>query len=148
MEILYWHWIILGSALVLSEMILATFFILWFGVAALLMSVVLLVAPDLGAGWQVFLWTLLSGLLALAWFRYLKPLARDRTLAGLSREAIVGETGQVIVAPAEGRRGQLRFPAPILGADEWEIISEDSLAVGDRVRVRDVSGNALMVTRA
>ena len=85
--------------------------------------------------------------MALAWFKYLKPLSVDRTKAGLSREAIVGEVGQVISAPGEERRGRMRFPAPILGADEWQIISSDSLAIGDRVRVKDVSGNSLLVEK-
>jgi membrane protein implicated in regulation of membrane protease activity len=146
-ELAYWHWIVLGVVLVLSEIMLTTFFVLWFGVAALVMALVLLVLPALALGWQVFVWTLLSIALAILWFRYLKPLAVDRTMAGMSREAIIGETGQVISVPTEARRGQLRFPAPILGADEWQIISTDSLAVGDRVRVKDVSGNALIVEK-
>lgn len=146
-ELAYWHWIVLGVVLVLSEIMLTTFFVLWFGVAALVMALVLLVLPALALGWQVFIWTLLSIALAVLWFRYLKPLAVDRTMAGMSREAIIGETGQVISAPTGERRGQLRFPAPILGADEWLIISTDSLAVGDRVRVKDFSGNALIVEK-
>jgi membrane protein implicated in regulation of membrane protease activity len=61
---------------------------------------------------------------------------------------IVGEVGQVISVPLESRRGRMRFPAPNLGSDEWEIISTDSLAEGDRVRVKDVSGNSLVVEKA
>jgi membrane protein implicated in regulation of membrane protease activity len=85
--------------------------------------------------------------LAAVWFKYLKPLSIDRTKAGLSREAIVGEVGQVISVPVENRRGRMRFPAPILGNDEWQIISNESLSEGDRVRVKDVSGNSLVVEK-
>jgi len=104
MEIVYWHWIVLGVALMLFEIVMTTFFIIWFGVAALIMGLVLLLNGDITLGWQVFIWTLLSVILAVAWFRYLKPLSIDRTKAGLSREAIVGETGQVIRAPGEEQR--------------------------------------------
>lgn len=146
-EILYWHWVVLGVALMLSEIALTTFFILWFGMAAVMMGGVLYLVPGLDLTWQILIWTLLSSGLAFFWFKYLKPLSIDRTKAGLSREAIVGETGQVISVPREGMRGKLRFPAPILGADEWLIISQDSLAEGDRVRVKDVSGNSLIVEK-
>jgi hypothetical protein len=41
----------------------------------------------------------------------------------------------------------LRFPAPILGSDEWSFICEDPVAIGDRVRVTEVSGNSLIVVK-
>jgi membrane protein implicated in regulation of membrane protease activity len=146
-QIEYWHWIVFGVALILSELALATFFILWFGVAAIVVGLVLLAAPDIAVSWQILIWTVLSIVMAIAWFKYLKPLSIDRTKAGLSREMIVGEIGQVLQAPSEDRRGRMRFPAPVLGADEWEIISTDGVAAGDRVQVRDVSGNTLIVEK-
>lgn len=146
-EIEFWHWVVFGVLLMLSEIALTTFFILWFGVAAIIVGGILFFVPGLSLSWQILIWTLLSALLALAWFKYLKPLSIDRTKAGLSREAIVGEVGQVISVPVESRRGRMRFPAPILGADEWQIISSETLAEGDRVRVKDVSGNSLLVEK-
>lgn len=146
-EVEYWYWIVFGVLLMLSEMALASFFVLWFGVAAIVVGAVLFIYPEMGLSAQILLWTILSSLLALAWFKYLKPLSTDRTKAGLSREMIVGEVGQVISVPNEERRGRMRFPAPVLGADEWQIISTDALAQGDRVRVKDVSGNSLIVEK-
>jgi inner membrane protein len=146
-EPLYWHWIVLGIGLMLSEIFLTTFFILWFGAAAVIIGCLLLVVPEMSVSWQVFLWTLLSSALAWGWFKYLKPLSIDKTKAGLSREAIVGEIGQVLSAPNGEIRGKLRFPAPILGADEWLIISQENLAMGDRVTVTDISGNSLIVKK-
>lgn len=146
-QLLYWHWIVFGVLLLLSEIALTTFFIFWFGVAAVLVGLVLFIFPALSVSWQILIWTVLSSVLAFAWFKYLKPLSIDRTKAGLSREAIVGEVGQVIQAPHEDRRGRLRFPAPVLGTDEWDIIASPDIAVGDRVRVVDVSGNSLIVER-
>ena len=147
MQILYWHWIVFGVALMLSEIALTTFFILWFGVAAIVVGVLLFFVPAISVSGQIFLWTVLSSVLAFAWFKYLKPLSIDRTKAGLSREAIVGEVGQVIVAPAGERRGRMRFSVPVLGADEWTIIAKEPVVDGDRVRVVDVSGNALLVEK-
>jgi hypothetical protein len=36
---------------------------------------------------------------------------------------------------------------PILGADEWDIICEQDIKLGDRVVVVDVSGNTLVVNK-
>ncbi len=146
-EILPWHWIVFGIALVIGEIFLATFFVLWFGAAAVVVGVLLYVMPDLTTTWQILIWTVLSSVLAFGWFKYLKPLSIDKTKAGLSKEAITGEVGVVLVAPSADKRGKLRFPAPILGNDEWIIISQDALAVGDKVTVTDVSGNALIVNK-
>ena len=145
-EILYWHWLILGVLLLIAEIFLPTFTALWFGAGALLVGVLLLVFPDMSLTVQVVLWTVFSGVLTGLWFRYLKPLAVDRTKAGLSREAIVGEVGQVLSFQQELNRGQLRFPAPVLGSDEWQFICSEALAIGDRVRVVDISGNSLIVS--
>ena len=146
-EILPWHWVVFGIAVMVSEMFLGTFFILWFGAAAVVVGVMLFLIPDLSMTWQILLWTVLSSVLALGWFKYLKPLSIDKTKAGLSKEAITGEVGQVLIVPTEDKRGKLRFPAPVLGADEWIIISQDELTIGDRVRVVDVSGNSLIVKK-
>ena len=146
-EILPWHWVVFGIAVMVSEMFLGTFFILWFGAAAVVVGVMLFLIPDLSMTWQILLWTILSSVLALGWFKYLKPLSIDKTKAGLSKEAITGEVGQVLIVPTEDKRGKLRFPAPVLGADEWIIISQDELTIGDRVIVVDVSGNSLIVKK-
>lgn len=146
-EILPWHWIVFGIALMVSEMFLGSFFILWFGAAAVVVGAVLFFVPTLATTWQILLWTILSSALAWGWFKYLKPLSIDKTKAGLSKEAITGEVGQVLVVPTAEKRGKLRFPAPILGADEWIIISEEKLELGDRVGVVDVSGNSLIVKK-
>lgn len=146
-ELQYWHWVIFGLLLMLSEIFLVSFFVLWFGASAVIIGGIVYLFPDLSLTWQIFLWTMLSSLLAWGWFKYLKPLSIDKTKAGLSREAIVGEIGQVLSPPHDDIRGILRFPAPILGADEWQIISQEPLAIGDRVKVTDISGNSLIVNK-
>lgn len=146
-EVQYWHWIVLGITLVLSEIVMLSFFILWFGAAAIVVGLLLLLFPDISLTWQILIWTVLSSALAWAWFKYLKPLSIDKTKAGLSAEAMLGEIGQVLSPPNGEKRGTLRFPAPILGADEWLFISEDELAIGDRVSVQNISGNSLIVKK-
>jgi membrane protein implicated in regulation of membrane protease activity len=145
--VLYWHWIVLGIALMAIEILLPSFVALWFGAAAVVVGVLLVFIPSLSVAIQVVLWVIFSILFTWLWFRIMQPLAVDKTKAGLSREAIVGEIGQVLAAPTTERRGTLRFSVPILGADEWPFICSDAVASGDRVRVSDISGNDLIVIK-
>jgi len=145
--VLYWHWIVLGVGLMALEILLPSFVALWFGAAAVIVGVLLMLIPSLSVAIQVLLWVVFSILLTWLWFRYMQPLAVDKTKAGLSREAIVGETGQVLSAPTTERRGVMRFSVPILGADEWPFICNDAVSAGDRVRVSDISGNDLIVNK-
>ncbi|MGB2130060.1 MAG: NfeD family protein [Marinobacterium sp.] len=146
-QIEYWHWVVFGMLLMLAEIVVPSFTIFWFGLGALLMAVLLAVAPDTGLSIQLVAWALLSCAFAAAWFKLLKPRMVDRTKAGVAREAVMGETGQVIVSPQPPRRGQVRFATPVLGADEWEFICEESVELGDRVMIVDISGNTLIVKK-
>tara|TARA_B110000444_G_scaffold258821_1_gene300796 strand:- start:2175 stop:2627 length:453 start_codon:yes stop_codon:yes gene_type:complete len=148
LELLYWHWIVLGLILMLSEIFLGSFFIFWFGAAAMSVGIAMLVLPNISEAAQIIIWATASLMFALAWFKFIKPLSRDNTKAGLSREALLGQVGQVLDPPNGDKFGKLRFPAPLLGSDEWLIISQDELTAGDRVSVIDLSGNSLIVAKA
>ncbi|MGE0371155.1 MAG: NfeD family protein [Gammaproteobacteria bacterium] len=142
-----WHWLVLGMLLMIAEIFIASFFIFWFGLGAMMVAVALWFHPALGLGAQLLLWALSSSLFAFLWFRYIKPLMTDRTMAGISREAIVGESGQVIRVPAGRTRGVVRFATPLLGSEEWPFLCEQAVEPGDRVFVKDVSGNTLIVEK-
>ena len=140
--ILWYYWLIVGMLLLLGEMLLPSFTLLWFGLAAMLTGLLLLVMPDLGLSLQLLFWALAS---IVMWFKFFKPTMTDKTKAGISKEAVTGETGIVIRAPHDEIRGIVRFSLPLLGADEWEFICSQECQVGDRVEVVDVSGNTLIV---
>lgn len=146
--LLYWHWIVFGLALMVTEIFLGSFFIFWFGAAATFVGLLLVPFPELSETTQIMIWAITSTAFALAWFKIIKPLNVDKTKAGLSREALVGEIGQVLKVPTGEKRGKVRFPAPLIGSDEWLIISQDELNIGDRVSVVDLSGNSLIVNKA
>ena len=143
----YWQWIVFGIALMLSEIFIGSFFIIWFGAAAIVVGLLLLPLPNMSGTAQLILWAISSASFALAWFKLIKPLNIDKTKAGLSKEALLGEVGQVLQVPSGDKRGKVRFPAPVLGSDEWLIISHEAVSIGDRVSVVDLSGNALIVKK-
>jgi len=146
-KLLYWYWLVFGMVLIIAELFIPSFTIFWFGLGAILVAGVLLMFPDLAISWQLFIWAIASCLLTFLWFKLLKPLMTDRTKAGISREAILGESGQVIRIPGQEKHGIVRFATPLLGADEWPFICEQDLAIGDRVIVKDISGNTLIVEK-
>jgi membrane protein implicated in regulation of membrane protease activity len=145
-ELLYWHWLLLGMLLIAAEMFVPSFTILWFGLGALLVGLVLLLV-DLNFTMQLVLWTISSIVFTVFWFKYFKPKMADKTTASSAREKVIGEFGQVIKLPTEGSRGKVRFVIPILGDDEWDFISEDRVEIGDRVHISEISGNTLIVVK-
>ncbi|MCW8859482.1 MAG: NfeD family protein [Deltaproteobacteria bacterium] len=146
-EPLYWHWLVFGAVLILAELALVSFTALWFGLGAMIVAFCLFVYPEIPLAYQLLLWTFASVGFTVAWFKILKPRMKDKTLAGLSREAIIGQIGQVTKAPFEGKRGELRFPAPVVGDDTWDFICTEPVSPGDRVIVTDVVGNSLQVVK-
>ena len=141
----YWHWLVFGMLLILVELLIPNFTIVWFGLAAIAVSVIMMLGPSISFTWQLFSWAVASCALTFLWFKYVKPRMVDRTKAGIAREALIGQTGQVIKAPVEGRNGVLRFSVPMLGSDEWSFFCDETVVPGDRVVVRDISGNTLIV---
>ena len=140
-----WHWFVLGVVLMLSELVLPAFAALWFGIAAIMVGVLFWMFPMMGFTTQLVTWIILSILCTLLWFKFIKPLSTDKTKAGLSREATLGQVGMVIQINTEHDLITVRFPMPVLGSDEWNCRSLAPVQVGDRVRVVDILGNDLVV---
>ncbi|MFW1925320.1 NfeD family protein [Acinetobacter ursingii] len=140
-----WHWFVLGIILMLSELILPAFAALWFGIAAIMVGVLLWLFPIMCLNIQIVMWIMLSILCTILWFKFIKPLSIDKTKAGLSREATIGQIGMVIQVGLTHDQVVVRFALPVLGADEWNCRSLSPVEVGDRVRVVDIMGNDLVV---
>ena len=139
-----WHWCVLGILLILSELLLPAFAALWFGIAAIVVSLLFWLFPSMSFTAQMVSWIVLSIACTVLWFKYIKPLSIDRTKAGLSREATIGQTGMVILN-LEHDMVKVRFQMPLLGSDEWDCRTTAPVNIGDRVRVTDILGNQLVV---
>ena len=142
----WWHWIVLGLCLVMSELVVPAFFVIWFGIGALLVGVSLLAMPTLGMAVQLMLWAGLSTLLVTFWFRYLKP--KTVSLAGSSTAQALGEVGLLVSDLCPDSRGQVRFQKPVLGSDLWECYAETPIKAGERVRVVKIEGHFIKVEAA
>ena len=143
----WWHWEIAGLALVLLELAVPAFFVIWFGFGAMLVGLVLLLAPGLALSAQIGVWVLASVAMTVLWFRVFKR-SQHKTLVGTAAGEVIGEIGLLVSAVAPFERGKVRFQRPVLGAEEWACVAESAIAAGERVRVVSVEGSYVKVAKA
>ena len=143
----WWHWAVLGIGLIIAELAVPAFFIVWFGLGALLVSVVVLVAPSLGLTAQLLTWTVASVAMVVIWFRIFKP-GMHKTRVGMSDSNIVGEVGMLTRDVEPYQKGQVRFQKPLVGSESWECISDEVIKSGERVKVLGIEGSFLKVGKA
>ncbi len=139
----WWYWIVLGLCLAMAELLVLAFFIVWFGIGAIVVGIILLIVPDLTVATQMLLWAGLSTALVIFWFRYLKP--RTVTAVGTSATHVTGEVGTLVSDLCPDTRGQVRFQKPVLGSDTWECYADSNIKAGERVRIVAVEGNFIKV---
>ncbi|MDR1062480.1 MAG: NfeD family protein [Azoarcus sp.] len=143
----WWVWIIGGIALVLLELAIPSFFVIWFGLGALLVGVLLLIAPDLPVSGQLLLWATASTAMTILWFRYFKRFT-NQTRIGTADGDVIGEIGLLVHAVAPFTRGKVRFQRPILGAEEWPCAADAEIETGARVKIVSIEGSFVKVGRA
>jgi membrane protein implicated in regulation of membrane protease activity len=140
----WWHWIVAGIGLVLLELAIPSFYVIWFGFAAILLGLLLLVLPGLSLTVQLLLWAAASVVMVLLWFRVFKP-SRHKTLVGTADGEVIGEIGLLVSAVEPFARGRVRFQRPLLGAEEWVCMADEAIAAGERVQVLSVEGSYFKV---
>ena len=142
----WWHWIVGGIALTLAELAVPAFYIIWFGLGALLVGLLLLFAPALSLTAQVGLWIVASLAMVALWFRVFRA-SFQKTRSGTADGEGIGEIGLTVGAIAPFAKGKVRFQRPLLGAEEWTCLADQEIAAGERVRVTAVEGSFLKVEK-
>ncbi|WP_237269473.1 NfeD family protein [Pseudothauera hydrothermalis] len=140
----WWYWLLAGLGLVLLELAIPAFYIIWFGLGAILVGLVVLIGPQLDLAVQIGLWVMASVAMALLWFRVFRR-SQNKTLAGTSSGEAIGEVGLLVGSVAPFQRGRVRFQRPILGSDEWTCLADTEIAAGERVKVLSVEGSLVKV---
>ena len=143
----WWHWAVLGIGLIIAELAIPAFFIVWFGLGALLLSFVLLAVPSMSLTAQLLTWTIASVAMVGIWFRIFKP-GMHKTKIGMSDSNIVGEVGMLTRDVEPFQKGQVRFQKPFVGSEVWQCIADEKIKAGERVRVLGIEGSFLKVGKA
>ena len=136
----YWHWLILGAALLLLELFGTAGLLLWTGIAALLTAVmVYLFALDIYGQWALF--AVFSIATTWYWFRLNQ---RDKPAAG--KEVLNQRTQRCIGAQTtlleDVQLGQSRVR---LDDTVWQVLCDEPLKAGTAVKVISAEGTLLIV---
>lgn len=137
-----WSWWVLGLILLGAEVVLPGVFLVWIGIAALIVGTLSLLFWDYGFwAWelQLILFAVLSLVAALAgrrYFRSEKPT--DEPFLNQRGQALVGRTATLEEPIREGR-GRIRLDDTF-----WSVEGPD-LAAGTRVRIASSNGRTLIV---
>lgn len=141
----HYLWWILALLLIAGEVLLPGYFMLWIGLAAAAMGVVLRAVPTLGLLTQAVLFALLAFAFCIGYARWLRPRL-ERSSPGDERlnrrgEQMIGQR-YVLVEPIVNGRGKAR-----VGDGQW-LVSGPDLPLGSTVEVVAVEGTTLQVRGA
>jgi membrane protein implicated in regulation of membrane protease activity len=139
MTLLWWHWIAFGLILAALEMVSGGFYVIFFGIAALLVGVLTLAGAS-GPPWtQVLLFSTLS-VASLLLFR--SPLLRwmNWDSAGRNVDTLVGETAVPFQEIEPGGIGRVELrgtmwsarnpgPDPVYAGQRCVVVRVDQLTV-------------------
>lgn len=141
----HYLWWILALILIAGELMAPGYFLLWIGIAAAAMGVLLWLFPGMGLLAQAVLFALLALAACLAYARWLRPRIERRAPGGerLNRrgEQMIGQRYELI-EPIVNGRGKVR-----VGDGQW-LVSGPELPAGSTVEVVAVDGTTLRVRGA
>lgn len=141
-----WMWGLIGIVLLGLEMASGTFYILWFGVAALCLAASLLVMPNLPLAMQFFIYAVLSfGSLAI-WKLYYKKTEKHSRV-GQSQGEEIGRVGIVTKDTSPTHTGEISFVQGVMGSRQWVAVSNETIAVGASACIESVEGNVLRIKK-
>ncbi|MBV7387979.1 NfeD family protein [Pasteurellaceae bacterium TAE3-ERU1] len=137
-----WQWLILGFILLIGELLLPGIFLLWFGLAGLVMALLTALLPlSVTLSWVLFACIAIA--CSMVWWRvqHQKDQADDSHNELNQRGvAMIGQTGRVLAFVDSGiGRGQF-------GDTTWRIQGQQ-LRIGDNVKVIAVQGITLCVEK-
>jgi membrane protein implicated in regulation of membrane protease activity len=136
----YWDWLAFASLLLILEVFGAGGYLLWTGLAAAIVGVLLYLFPELPWAWQFLLFGCLSILTAVFWWQRQKAAAKPSDQPGLNQRGseLLGRTFVLHEAIVDGR-GKIRA-----GDTLWLVTGQD-LPAGTQVRVSGQQGVVLQV---
>lgn len=138
----HYLWWILAFLLIAGELLLPGYFLLWIGLAAAVMGVLLWAVPSLGLLSQAVLFGVLALVACGIYARWLRPKL-ERSQPGSERlnrraEQMIGQRYE-LVEPIVNGRGKAR-----VGDGQW-LVSGPDLPLGRTVEVIAVDGATLKV---
>ncbi|MCI5779172.1 MAG: NfeD family protein [Lentisphaeria bacterium] len=124
-----WTWIVIGTVMLVAELVIPGFVICFFGAGAILTGLILIMCHGLTITWQVVIFVIASVVFTLCGRRIF--LGRESGTAGdIDQDDPTGETAVVAEAIAPNRTGKVEFRGSF-----WTAEADSELAVGTEVRI-------------
>ena len=139
-----WVWGAIGLVLLAAEMATGTIYILWFGIAALCVSIATWILPSIPIAIQFVMFTALA-ISSLAIWRFNYKSTETHSRIGQAQGEEIGRIGTVIEACSPILNGKIVFAQGLMGSREWPAISDGPVAVNTQARVIAVEGNTLRI---
>ncbi|MEA1938908.1 MAG: NfeD family protein [Pseudomonadota bacterium] len=141
-----WHWWALAVLLVGLEVIMPSTYLLWPGISAAIIGMLVLIIP-FAFGWQIqlLLFAVLTIVTTLVWQHWLKthPLKTDKPLLNRRAAALIGR--KVLVAEDfVGGTGPVHIDDTVWRA---RIADDNDPKADETLQITEVSGTMLIVRR-
>lgn len=139
----YWHWLIGGFVLLIAEVIVPGVFLLWWGLAGIVVAGLVKFLPNLSYSAQITTYAILAIVLSVIWWKYQHNRdSADAQHNSLNQRdhAMIGTLGTV------QEIGENGIGRGAFGDTTWRIQGKN-LAVGDVVKVVAVQGITLLVEK-
>ncbi|RPE03629.1 NfeD family protein [Candidatus Pantoea deserta] len=136
----HWFWLTLGGLLLAAEMLGTSGYLLWSGVAAVLVGIVEWLFPF---GWtaQGTLFALLTLICAYLWYRWMRHRERNQQPGSINQRGLqlIG-THLTLDAPLVNGIGHVK-----LGDSSWRVQADEDLPAGTQVIVTGIEGITLRI---
>ena len=137
----HWFWLTLGGLLLAAEMLGTSGYLLWSGIAAVLVGLVEWLAPFSWTA-QGTLFALLTLVCVYLWYRWMRHRERHQQPNSLNQRGnqLIG-THLTLDAPLINGIGHVK-----LGDSSWRVQADQDLPAGTQVIVTGVEGITLHIT--
>ncbi|ELX8379378.1 NfeD family protein [Providencia vermicola] len=135
-----WFWLCLGGLLLIAELLGTGGYLLWSGIAAVVVAITALILPFLGWEWQGILFAVFTIASAILWRKWLssrKNVPADEI--NQKSHQLIGVKVRLLSDTEEG------FSRARLADGSWRVYSELPLKAGTEVIITSVDGITLHV---
>ncbi len=136
MQLEFWHWLTLAVVLIILEMLSPGVFLMWLGIAAGIVGIVMLVYPDLSWQMQLSLFAVfsISSIVAWRWTQtFFAPASSDNMKLNRRAEQYIGRTFY-LVEPIINGMGKIK-----VDDSTWKVRGKDA-PVGTQISITGVDG--------
>lgn len=138
----HWFWLSLGGVLLAAEMLGASGYLLWSGVAALIVGASVWLLPQLPWAWQGTIFAALTVIVAYLWWYWLhqRPAAASGAQVLNQRHRQLIGTRATLTETMHNGMGRIN-----IGDSSWRAQAAENLPAGTEVEVTSVEGITLVI---